>query len=333
MKSFYSFSFFMLLSGWFLAGAQNVNNAGFENWENVGAITEEPNDWNSFKSASGSAYLLAFAQQQIKRSTVVRPGSSGSYSAVIWSKLVYGVIANGNFTTGQVNMGNVIATHQDNYNITRTADANFSEAFSAHPDSLVFWTKFVPANSGGTDSARMKAIYHDAYDYRDPSTGDVNAPSHVYATATINFPTTSNQWIRKAVPFIYSGPTASGTYMLITFTTNKTPGVGTDGDSLYIDDLEMIYNGVGILDPIISDQFAVFADPINNQLIIDLNFDNSSNTKISLYNISGQLILSSEKEISVSREQLDLNGLDKGIYLLEVTRANGVRFVQKFAVR
>jgi hypothetical protein len=331
MKKFYAFSVFMALVSIATVKAQNVNNGGFENWENIGAPTEEPNDWNSFKTASGP--LTIFAAQQLKQSSIVRPGTTGSFSAVIWSRSAVGIVANGNMTTGQVNMGNVDPANVNNYNITRTADANFNEAFTAQPDSLVFWTKFIPANAGGSDSARMRAIYHDNYDYMDPSAFDVNAPNHVYADATINFPTTNNQWVRKAIAFNYTGPAASGTYMLITFSTNKNPGGGTEGDSLFIDDLEMIYHDISIMEPTMTNQFSVFADQATNQLVVRLNFDILSNTSICIYNINGQLIKKSEKEIQQSTEHFDLNVIDKGIYIVEVTRADGSRFTQKFAKR
>jgi hypothetical protein len=331
MRKFYAFSIFLALISFVSVKAQNINNGGFENWENLGSATEEPNDWNSFKTASGT--LSSFGVQQIKRSADVRAGASGTYSAVIWSREAFTIIANGNMTTGQVNMGNVDPANANNYNITHTADANFNEAFTDLPDSLVFWTKFKPANAGGTDSARMRAVYHDTYDYRDPTASDVNAPNHVFASATLHFATTSSQWVRKAVPFNYTGPAASGSHILITFTTNKNAGGGSDGDSLFIDDLEMIYNGIGIIEPNMTNQFSVFADQATNQLVVKLNFDNLSNTTICIYSINGQLIKKSEKEIQQSTEHFDLNIIDKGIYIVEVTRADGSRFTQKFAKR
>ena len=37
-------------------------------------------------------------------------------------------------------------------------------------------------------------------------------------------------------------PSSNPEYILITFTTNKTPGGGSGGDEVFIDDVELIYN-------------------------------------------------------------------------------------------
>jgi len=220
----------------FTFAQSNVNNPGFETWDNLGAANEEPAEWNSFKTGSG--FYANFAQQQIKRSTKVRSGAPGSYSALIWSMSILGTIANGCVTTGQVNMGATAPSSSSNYNITHTSNSSFSEAFSASPDSLVFWICYKPVNSGS--NARVHAIMHDTYDVRDPI--DAGSLPHVRAEATLNFPTTSNSWIRKSIPYIYNGAAATSGYILITFTANNSPGGGNAGDSLYIDDIEMIYN-------------------------------------------------------------------------------------------
>ena len=214
----------------------NLSNSGFEQWDNLGAASEEPANWNSFKTGTGS-YTWA-ASQQLKRSTSVRPGSSGSYSAVMWSKSVLGIIANGCLTTGQVNMGNAAPANSSNYNITQTGNSSFNQTFTASPDSLVVWVRFHPVNSGS--NARFHAIIHDVYGVRDPIDG--GSTPHIRAEATLNFPGTSGSWVRKSVPFVYSGPTISPNYMLVTFTTNQTPGQGGANDSLYVDDIEMIYD-------------------------------------------------------------------------------------------
>ena len=221
----------------FTFSQSNVNNPGFEDWDNLGAANEEPTSWSSFKTASGT--YSSSSAQQIKRSNKFRPGSTGIYSAVIWSRSIFTIKANGCMTTGQVNMGSMIPnTPASNYNVTHTADPAFSEGLTASPDSFVVWVFFKPITS--TDNARLHAVMHDLYDVHDPI--DANSTSHVRAEATLNFPSTNNTWIRKSIPFIYIGPAATSGYILITFTTNMTPGQGSANDNLFIDDIEMIYD-------------------------------------------------------------------------------------------
>ncbi len=213
-----------------------VSNSNFEAWSTVSS-GEEPDNWNSFLSAGGS--LSWAASDQCGSSTDVRPGSTGSKSAKIFSVSTFSIIANGNLTLGQINMGNASPSSTSNYNSSIIADANFSEAITDSPDSLVFWAKFIPANAGGSDSARVSAILHDNYELRDPI--DAGSMSHVVATAIRNFKT-ANGWMRMAVPFTYSGPSTNPQFLLLTFTTNKNPGGGSDNDQLFIDDMELIYN-------------------------------------------------------------------------------------------
>lgn len=229
-----SFGIFTL----FPSFGQQLGNADMEGWDNLGTANEEPTNWNSFKSGTGS--LVGFASQQIQRSTAIRPGASGSYCARIWSKSTLGIVANGNMTLGQINMGSSTPSSTSNYNFSKTADANFSESLTSSPDSLVFWVKFTAAS--GNSMARVNAIIHDNYDLRDPL--DANSNPHVVATASLNYPPTGGVWVRKSVPFNYTGPATTPQFILATFTTNMTPGGGAANDEVLIDDIQLIYNPV-----------------------------------------------------------------------------------------
>jgi len=326
--------FYALLTGFvFLfsitknASAQNqLNNSGFETWENEGSATIEPTDWNAFKSASGT--LALYASQQITKSTVVRPGSTGSYSCLIWSKNILSVIANGNVTTGQINMGNMVPTSSDNYNITHTSQPAFSEALGQKPDSIEFWAKFVPGVAGGTDSARMRALIHDNYDAKDPC--DAGTLPHVVGDATLNFPATNGQWVRFIVPFSYSGPATSPDFMLLTFTTNKTQGGGNGGDSLYIDDVSLIYNPDGFQEYNSNKNVSVYKT--ETDLIINLSYDKTTSSTIVLYNINGQMVYNTRITAQNVQHSIGLDQLKSGIYVISVTADDGRMFSQKISI-
>lgn len=236
MKNIYGL--FLIFFSIFSSVAQQIGNSDLELWDNVGSSTEEPTNWNSFKSAQGG--FTSFASQQIQRSIAIRAGATGQYCARVWAKSTLGIVANGNMTLGRINMGSTTANDPNNYNISLTADANFSEALTASPDSLVFWVKYTAANA--TDSARVHAVLHDAYDLRDPI--DANSTSHVVARAERNYGRTSGSWVRISVPFNYvvGSPAPTPAFILVTFTTNKTPGGGTANDEILVDDIELIYN-------------------------------------------------------------------------------------------
>ncbi len=230
---------------------QQIGNGDMETWTNVGAATEEPANWNSFKTASGG--LSSFAAQQIWRSTNIRAGATGSYCAQIKCVSILSVPANGNVTLGKVNMGSSTASSSSNYNKSFTTDVNFSEPLTDTPDSIVFWVKYTPINN--THQARMTTVLHDTYDYIDGFNIDAASSSHKVGEASLNFGTTNGVWSRKSVPFIYTGPATVNTFILSTFATNMTPGVGNVNDEVLIDDVELIYNPVN--QPVVANDDAV----------------------------------------------------------------------------
>jgi hypothetical protein len=81
---------------------------------------------------------------------------------------------------------------------------------------------------------------------RDPL--DANSIPHIVARAERNYGKTNGSWARISVPFNYvvGSPALSPSFILITFTTNKTPGGGSNNDEVLIDDIELIYNSAGI---------------------------------------------------------------------------------------
>jgi hypothetical protein len=311
---------------------QQVNNSGFETWDSIGPASggiknEEPVEWNSFKTASGS--LALYGSIQIQRSTLTRPGSTGSYSCVIWSKSILGVIANGLVSTGQINMGAMAAASDSNYNITRTALPAFSEALGGHPDSLLVWVRFKPANAGGNDSARLHVTIHDTYDVRDPA--NTASAAHIVGEATKNFRTAYNLWTRLSVPFIYAGPATSPDFILISLTTNKTPGAGAGGDSLYVDDMSLIYNDAGVKNNDQADNFSVYSDA--NDIIIGFSFEKPTLSDIAIYNMNGQLVYNNRVTATSTIEKINSTQFNKGIYLVSIVTENGQRFARKIAIK
>jgi hypothetical protein len=226
----------LLFTSFSMNAQQQIRNSNMELWDNIGQAIEEPSNWNSFRSAQGS--FTSFASQQVQRSTSTRAGASGQYCARIWSKSTLGVVANGNLTLGRINMGSTTADNPNNYNISLTADTNFSEVITTAPDSLVFWVKFTPQS--GNQNARVHAILHDAYDLRDPI--DANSATYVVSRAELNYPSTNGQWVRKSVPFVNTGSATTPQFLLITFTTNQTPGGGAADDEVLLDDIQLVYN-------------------------------------------------------------------------------------------
>lgn len=222
------------------ASAQTqIENSSFETWETSTSENAEPVNWNSFKSGTGSIAFL-FGGSTMGRVTQHRPGSTGIYSVRIWAKEpISGTIAQGNMTCGVINMGHTTPTNAANYNYTDNSSTTKSELFADTPDSVVVWLKYKPSNTAQNDSARVSFVIHkNVNGFKDPN--DVNS-SNTVAKAIKNVPYTGGGWTRISIPFTYVTTPSLGAYVIGTFATHKTPGGGSDKDSLIIDDLEMVY--------------------------------------------------------------------------------------------
>lgn len=217
---------------------QQLTNGGFENWENLGTNAVEPIQWNSFMSASADGLYAGAKSKKVDISADVRAGSMGRSSAHIWSNDVMSVKANANLTTGRIYAGDISPTSTANRNQTVRSNSQFSHPMTVVPDSVSVWVKFKPKSS--SDQARIALQIHGDRDFRDPNNDAANA-SFLVATAEYNYHTTNDQWVRLSVPFVKDGAHEDPRYILASFTSNKTPGQGSVGDLVWIDDIVMIY--------------------------------------------------------------------------------------------
>ena len=121
-----------------LNGTQQLPNRGFEDYDNLGSENVEPRGWNSFMTAKTAGGLVDMGKaKRLDRKDGGRPGTSGSYYLQVYSTEVIGINANGNVTTGRINMGSATATDASNHNFTDRASAGFNLPFTMVPDSMV----------------------------------------------------------------------------------------------------------------------------------------------------------------------------------------------------
>lgn len=232
----------VLLGSAFTAQAQHqLKNAGFEEWEDVSFSNksgQEPVNWNSFLTGTGSLKNTA-ATNQLEKSTEVRPGSIGAYSAKLFDRKVFlTTYAQGNLTTGCINMGSVSANDaKGNYNYTNADDDDFNQKFSGRPDAMHVWIKYMSTNA--SFRAKANTILHTEGYYQDPEANTITAT--VVAKAEKMDIVSSNDWQELTIPFVYTGTAEVPSYALVSFATNITPGKGTGKDYMLVDDLEYLY--------------------------------------------------------------------------------------------
>lgn len=312
MKKFFVFIF--LLSSLAISAQTQVANGDFETWtyDDVNL----PNNWNSFQTASGQYASMGYSKsnRQVRQSAEVRPGSEGQNSVVIWARSVVGVVAQGNLTSGRVNAGSMSATAIENYNWSdRNGSTTVGEVtnpcamkFTGRPDSVVVWTKFVPAGMlADAPYAKFSAIVHGDYDYISyglASNDTEENKAQVVASVERNIESLDGGWQRISMPFVYTQNNVTPAYIIVNFSTNAYPGKGTKNDSLYIDDIQMIYNSE--ITSLLFNHKKVTLDE-NNHAVVKGEYDES---KLS-YKINSQ---SASVELNYNDEQKTLSIVVKG---------------------
>ena len=218
-----------------------IANSNFEAWA---ASSGEPDHWHGFKSAKGS--LAGMAKGTLAKSDDKRPGSTGSYSAVITAGSVLGIVNNGTFTTGQLQAGNASAANTANHaemDKTSTATDKNGDKFymplTGHPDAMKVWIKFSQKTAQTTYKyASASAILFDGSYYQDPEDKEY---ANVVAKAK-NTQITTCGWTELTIPFVYESNDVEPAAILVTFGTNATPGKGSNGDQVFVDDMVLVYN-------------------------------------------------------------------------------------------
>ncbi len=123
--------------------------------------------------------------------------------------------------------------------VTETSNGTpYYAELSEKPDYIAAWLKFI-SNDSENPYATISAIITDGTYYQDPEN---KTYANVYAKAK-NAEIVSNggKWQRVVVPFTIQDGGITPKGILVTISTNATPGKGNENDVLYVDDLELIY--------------------------------------------------------------------------------------------
>lgn len=226
-------------------------NSDFETWSDK---NNAPRHWHGFESVTGSWSGTAKSDTKLVFSNNVRPGSKGLTSAVVTSTKVFTVIANGTMTNGRLVAGSMSATNSANHSETNLSstdeDANgdpFATPMYAKPDSVKFWMRFTQAKAQASyPYAAFNAVITDGTYYQDPE--NKTYTNKVAVAAPNKADMTVGDWRLVSCPFDYASYAANGAEakaILLTVSTNATPGKGSYsngvGDSVYVDDLELVY--------------------------------------------------------------------------------------------
>lgn len=223
----------------------HIPNGDFEDWT---ASSGEPDHWHGFKSAKGNYASMA------KGTLGSDTGRSGEGKcAVATSGSIIGIVNNGTFTNGQLNAGSMSAANTANHSemdkSSTAKDKNgdpFYTAIGSKPDAIQLWYKFTQGTAQTTYKyASVSAITFDGSYYQDP---EDKTYTNVAAKAQKTDITTTTTWTELNIPFVYEKNPAASEAVLVTISTNATPGKGSNGDKIYVDDLKLVYNLPSVTD-------------------------------------------------------------------------------------
>lgn len=216
-------------------GIYQFTDPRFEDWTSEHVPGHE---WHSFESATGT--FATFKNNSPAPFQETENPKEGTKSLGIYSKEVSRKKANGNLTTGVINMGSTNPASSNNYNITkRNVEGKYLE-FEGTPDAVSFDARFT---SGGSANGRGRFILHGDVDYRDPELKDNGGnliQTGLIGEAVILVPATTN-WVHYQSDFSYKTTTKpTKQYLLASLTTNPIAG-GSINDYLYVDNIQFIY--------------------------------------------------------------------------------------------
>lgn len=239
-----------------------IPNSDFETWNSNESITE-PRHWHGFNSAKGQ--LASQAKSTLLQSEEVRPGTTGSKSAVIGSSSVFGVIANGTMTNGQLMAQSITPANTWNHSemdVASTETDKWGDPFYtpliACPDAIKTWLKFTQTTPNNDfPYATMSAVLFNGSKYQDPepkkgdssailfgtkyTQADADSAAARVAAKASNTQIATCDWTEITLPFNYTDASKAKA-ILVTISTNATPGKGNANDFVYVDDMELVYN-------------------------------------------------------------------------------------------
>ena len=209
-----------------------IPNSDFEDWASDNALSSS---WNSFDSASG--LLATFASMSPLPTKI--DGYEGN-GVRIESKDLVMAYANGNLTTGHINMGSIEPTDATNFNFTDRTDVNGNLPFAGTPDAFEVYARFKAGEAkeeGTTLQGRVQLILHGDAAYHDPEVAGMSGDKVASAAVLIQ---PSEDWKKYTGEFEYTGNKYDKQYLLASATTNPVPGASKD-DQLDLDNLKLIY--------------------------------------------------------------------------------------------
>jgi hypothetical protein len=211
-----------------LFSQQQINNPGFEFWEEIRSGVYEPMNWNSIKNTDGGKATNRMAPEVISRT---ESKHNGANAIRLINESTMGIVANGMLTNGAIH-GNI--DKEKSFVYSDSTKKEFCTRFSSRPDSITGWYQYAPQ---GNDSAMVVILLHRGY-ITLPDHGTKN--NWVGGVKLILPGTESDIWTRFSAPLQYFNDGKPEFILVVLSAGNRKQAV--EGSVALFDDLQLIYN-------------------------------------------------------------------------------------------
>lgn len=275
-----------------MASAQ-IPNAGFENWNSMGAYNS-PESWSCLNDMTSS--------MSVYTCTKGTPGNPGNAYLKLTSKTVTGM---------GVVPGIVVSGSLDQTSMQPTGGF----AFSQRPANLTgSWQHMIFGSSQG---------YIDILLTRWDSNMQMRMP---VATAHRVLTGMAMSWATFSIPLTYVDGNNPDSCIITLSASGNAP---SNNDYLYIDNLAFSGVVTGIAPRTDYKTLSVYPNPATNEVIVELPANVKMKIDIQISDVRGVILKSLRKMNASSKLSIDIKGLPKGNYVIKIL-ADKETLVNKF---
>ncbi|MCB0806125.1 MAG: T9SS type A sorting domain-containing protein [Bacteroidales bacterium] len=288
---------------------QQVENSGFEMWEEVGfgPDTLEPVNWSSLKTSDGGDFINGAIPLVWEQSSEAH---SGDYSIKLINMPILTLVAPGTLTNGRVHAA---VPPTDAYVYTIKEEPQWNTEFTDTPDSLVVWAKFSPVEN---DIAHAYAILHS-----DTAKAPDSTLFNYIAIASIDIEGSNEVWTRFSAPFNYLSGATPEYILFAIFAGDAQQALA--GSVLYLDDVELIYNENNIRKARFENVALYFT---NNKIVIESPDLLPPDVTFEIFDLNGKRVL--HKDLIPASRNIVETDLNSGTYICHLKNREK-EFIQK----
>jgi hypothetical protein len=274
------------------ASFAQIPNAGFENWTTTIGAYDIPNQWGTMNNTTKTFSVFT--------ATKATPGNPGNSFLKLTSKTVSATVINGIAVSGKLD------------SITMKPISGFP--CTLQPVSFTgSWQHMIYGSSQGALTAVLTK-WNTASNKRD-----------TIAKASQTLTGMAMSWANFSINFTYSSSAVPDSSIIELRASGSNP---TNLDYLWVDNLAYsgIATGIKTENNLIN-SLVVYPNPGSENITINLDLKNSSQTTIELIDIQGKVVIA--KDLGTiqgeSKQILNVSRISRGTYSIKVTTENGTQ--------